>query len=165
MAAHLPSNYRVWLFGGKNEREIKQMKNRIHEAGLHETVEVSGWLTQRELQQRLGKMQLGLLPLKDNFFNRYLTAPSKFFDYLSHSLPTVSSSLPALDELVKHNNLGISVNWDQPNQVAREIVKLMGDPAKYNIMRDGVYRFAQEHTWEKRGRRIAEALFTNPPQD
>lgn len=159
MAAHLPSSYRVWLFGGKNRGEIHDMKRHIQEAGLEGTVEVSGWLTQTELQQRLGKMHLGLLPLKDNFFNRYLTAPSKFFDYLSHALPTVASSLPALDELVKQNDLGVCVDWDQPNEVAREIVRLMSDPPKYNILTDRVYRFAQEHTWEKRGQRIAKALF------
>jgi len=159
MAAHLPSNYRVWLFGGKKKQETDRMKQRIHEKGLDGTVEVSGWLSQTELQDRLGEMHLGLLPLKDNFFNRYLTAPSKFFDYLSHSLPAVASDLPALNELVKQNNLGISVNWDQPGEVAREIVKLMGDPPKYNILTDSVYRFAREHTWEKRGGRIAGALF------
>lgn len=164
MAAHLPSRYRVWLFGGKKKREIGEMKNRIHQAGLEGTVKVSGWLTQTELQQRLGEMHLGLLPLKDNFFNRYLTAPSKFFDYMSQSLPAVASSLPALDELVKQNNLGITVDWDQPNEVARSIVRLMGDPPKYNILTDSVYRFAQEHTWEKRGERIAEALFPAPAQ-
>ena len=162
MAAHLPSNYRVYLFGGKKSREIEQVEARIHQADLDDTVEVSGWLTQTELQQRLGKMHLGLLPLKDNFFNRYLTAPSKFFDYLSHALPAVASSLPALDELVKQNNLGITVDWDQPNEVAQQIVRLMGDLPKYNILTDSVYRFAQEHTWEKRGRRIADALFPAP---
>ncbi len=159
MAAQLPDNYKVYLFGGKKDREIEHLNQLIAKNHLENTVEVTGWLSQRELQKRLSNMHLGLLPLRDNFFNRYLTAPSKFFDYLAHSLPAVASSLPALDELVVQNNLGITVDWDQPHAVAREIVRLMADAPKYNILSNSVYRFAREHTWEKRGEKIRHALF------
>jgi glycosyltransferase involved in cell wall biosynthesis len=160
MAAHLPSQYKVYLFGGKKKQEVEEMEHTLREKKLDHKVTITGWLTQSELQERLGQMHLGLLPLRDNFFNRYLTAPSKLFDYLSHSLPAVASSLPALDELVAQNNLGMVVDWDQPGMVAREIIKLMDDPARYQQISDQVYTFATQHTWEKRGERIIQKLFS-----
>jgi glycosyltransferase involved in cell wall biosynthesis len=159
MAAHLPVPYKVFLFGGKKKQEVERMEETLRQRKLDHKITITGWLTQTELQQRLGQMHLGLLPLKDNFFNRYLTAPSKFFDYLSHSLPAVASSLPALDELVAQNNLGLVVDWDQPGMVAREIIILMDDPARYQQISDQVYTFATQHTWEKRGHQIKKALF------
>jgi len=159
MAAHLPSQYKVYLFGGKKIQEVEEMEQTLRQRKLDHKVTITGWLTQTELQERLGQMHLGLLPLRDNFFNRYLTAPSKFFDYLSHSLPAVASSLPALDELVAQNNLGVVVDWDQPGMVAREIIQLMNDPTRYEQISHQVYTFATQHTWEKRGQRIKKELF------
>jgi len=159
LSGHLPSQYHVYLFGGKKKREVDEMEQTLRERKLEHKVTITGWLTQTELQKRLAGMHLGLLPLQDNFFNRYLTAPSKLFDYLSHSLPAVASSLPALEELVAQNNLGLVVDWDQPGRVAREIIKLMDDPARYQQISDQAYNFASEHTWEKRGQQIIHALF------
>jgi glycosyltransferase involved in cell wall biosynthesis len=81
------------------------------------------------------------------------------FDYLSHSLPTVASPLPALKELVGNNNLGIMANWNHPDVVATHIVQLMSDMGRYRYLSDKVYEFALEHTWEKRGSKLLKALF------
>ena len=159
MAGCLPGNYKVYLFGGKKPSEMEHMRSDIREMGVEGRVEVTGWLPQSQLQERLGQMHAGLLPLKDNFFNRYLTAPSKFFDYLSHALPTIASSLPALDELVVENGVGISVNWNDPQQAAKKIAALIEDAGRYKQLRNNAFRFALEHTWKKRGQRIAAALF------
>lgn len=159
MAGHLPGIYKVYLFGGKKPSEMEQMRTDIREMGVEGRVEITGWLPQSQLQERLGQMHAGLLPLKDNFFNRYLTAPSKFFDYLSHALPTIASPLPALDELVVENGVGISVNWNEPQEAAKKIVALVEDAGRYEKLRNNALRFALEHTWKKRGQRIAAALF------
>ena len=159
MAGYLPGNYKVYLFGGKKPSEMEQMRTDIREMGVEGRVEVTGWLPQSQLQERLGQMHAGLLPLKDNFFNRYLTAPSKFFDYLSHALPTIASPLPALDELVVENGVGISVDWNEPQEAAKKIAALIEDAGRYKQLRNNALRFALEHTWKKRGQRIAAALF------
>ena len=159
MAGHLPSNYHTFIFGGRRKDEIEKLEADLEEKELEHRVTITGWMTQTELQNRLGKIHLGLLPLRDNFFNRHLTAPSKLFDYLSHSLPTVASPLPALEELVGNHNLGIMANWNHPDVVATHIVQLMSDMGRYRYLSDKVYEFALEHTWEKRGSKLVKTLF------
>ena len=159
MAGYLPANYRIFIFGGKQDKETEKLHAELKERNVAHKVTITGWLNQTELQERLSEMHLGLLPLKDNFFNRYLTAPSKLFDYLSHSLPAVASPLPALEELVNDHHLGIIADWNQPDDVAKQIVQLMDDESLYMNMTNEVYRFALEHTWEKRGKKLVEAFF------
>ncbi|MFP4621078.1 MAG: glycosyltransferase [Bacteroidales bacterium] len=159
MACYLPNNYYVYLIGGMQTAEIKRLYEELKEKGVDHKVTITGWLNQAELQKQLSEMHLGLLPLKDNFFNRYLTAPSKLFDYLSHSLPVVASHLPSLEELVQNNNLGILADWNQPDKVAKQIVQLVSDPKLYNKISGTAYAFALEHTWEKRGERIVKTFF------
>lgn len=161
VAGYLPTNYHIFIFGGRQAGEIEKMHAELEEKEVAHKVTITGWLNQTELQKRLSEMHLGLLPLQDNFFNRYLTAPSKLFDYLSHSLPSVASQLPALEELVNDHHLGIMADWNQPVEVASQIVQLMSDMGRYRYMSDKVYNFAREHTWEKRGSKLIEALFVS----
>jgi glycosyltransferase involved in cell wall biosynthesis len=159
LARYLPANYSVFIFGGRKKNDLEMLQNLVQEKNIEQKITITGWIDQYELQRRLDKMHLGLLPLKNNFFNRYLTAPSKLFDYLSHSLPSVASSLPALQELVEDNKLGITVNWDHPAEVASSIVHFMNDMDSYKNMKERIYSFALEHTWEKRGEKIVKTLF------
>lgn len=159
MAGHLPSNYHTFIFGGRRSDEMEKLHDELKDREVEHKVTITGWLNQTELQKRLGKMHLGLLPLRDNFFNRYLTAPSKLFDYLSHSLPTVASPLPSLDELVGSHQLGIMADWNHPDIVATRIVQLMSDMGRYRHLSDKVYTFALEHTWERRGGKLIKTLF------
>ena len=159
MAGHLPTNYHTFIFGGKRSDEMEKLHAELKDKEVDHKVTITGWMNQTELQKRLNEMHLGLLPLRDNFFNRYLTAPSKLFDYLSHSLPTVASHLPALEELVENHHLGIMADWNYPDKVASQIVQLMSDMGRYRYLSDKVYSFALEHTWEKRGDKLIKAFF------
>ncbi|MGM0532103.1 MAG: glycosyltransferase [Bacteroidota bacterium] len=159
MAGYLPAYYHIYVFGGIKANEMERLHKELKWKNVAHKITITGWLNQTELQKRLGKMHLGLLPLKDNFFNRYLTAPSKLFDYLSHSLPAVASPLPSLEELVKDLSLGIIADWNKPDEVASQIVQLMSDIDRYNAISNKAYSFALQHTWEKRGEKLVEALF------
>lgn len=154
--ASLPGDWKLLFVGGRDDNEINPLKKRSEELGISSQVEITGWLSVPEMRKQLNRFTIAILPLEDKFYNRYLTAPSKLFDYLAHSIPTITSDLPAIRELAG-NCLFYEEKMDA-DSLASHINKLVENPEEFNRRATLVHERAKELSWTRRGEQTAEFI-------
>jgi glycosyltransferase involved in cell wall biosynthesis len=140
---------RLVLIGGRGKEETDWMRQRIDTLGLTGRAEVTGWLPVPELAARLQKVSVALLPLTDTFYNRYLTAPSKLFDYLSQAVPVIASDLPAVRELA--NDAALYVKPGDRSELTTAMKRLLDDQEFHDQLMTKAHKRAGDLHWDRRG--------------
>lgn len=83
-------------------------------------------------------------------------SPLKIFEYLACEKPIVSSQIPNL-EFLEQQNVGILVRPEDPEELAKAIIRLVKDKKLREEMgRNGREYVVKNHSWEAIGRRTAE---------
>jgi glycosyltransferase involved in cell wall biosynthesis len=145
-------NIRVAFWGG-SETQIAQMTKRLKKRGVADHVQFVGFRPPDELQNALSReVSVGVVALRDTFYNRYLTCPVKALDYLSHGLPIIGSDLPSVREVV--GNAGRFIAPDDSSALVRAAVELLDDPQKCRAAAQASRARGLELLWEKRAARI-----------
>lgn len=144
------TDLKVLIVGGKNQQEIKKWKRILDNYGLSSRVIITGWVDKNKLSGYLNQTLLGVIPLQDSFFNRYLTSPLKLFDYLSHGIPIISSDLNSIRDLIQEDYTGVFFKPDDPENLAITIDRLYSDKEHLKEMMQNVYSTASDLSWKKR---------------
>jgi glycosyltransferase involved in cell wall biosynthesis len=113
------------------------------------------------MHERLrSEFSVGLVPLEDTFYNRYLTCPVKALDCLAHEIPMVGSDLPSVRAVA-----GSAATYCPPGDAdafAGRILDLLDDEAAYAAACGASRERAAQLSWDARARAIAsfgETLF------
>ncbi|MDM7926616.1 MAG: glycosyltransferase [bacterium] len=144
----------VRIIGGKTAAEVRIFIKRASEIAAGLNVTVTGWLDRTALENCLSGAALGALPLRDTFFNRFLTSPLKLFDYFGHGIPVLAADLPTMRELVREDETGLFFPPGNEASMADAIDRFFSQRDRWQVMRENVLKTAAEWTWEKRARRI-----------
>ena len=113
-------------------------------------VEISGWVEKQALQKYLEQTKLGIIPLQDTFFNRYLTSPLKLFDFFSFGIPVIASDLPTTRELIVENETGLFFAPNNPVDLANKIDVLLLNKKLVEKMNKIIYQTAEQFLWSER---------------
>ncbi|MCP4550156.1 MAG: glycosyltransferase family 4 protein [bacterium] len=151
-------DWKLLMIGGRNRDEIDSTYRMAAKYGVDHQLEITGWVSVPEMRRHLERISIALLPLRDTFFNRYLTAPSKLFDYMVHAIPVVASDLPCIREIL--GEAGIYVTPDSTDDLAQKIQTLAGSPARYQALAEATARRAVVLTWDRRGADVRDFLTT-----
>lgn len=141
--------------GGKSSAEVEAFRARASRLAPNVRVEVTGWLDKPGLSRCLHRAAVGVLPLRDTFFNRNLTSPLKLFDYYAHGIPVVSSDLPALRELVDDGGTGLFFPPGDSKALAGVIDRLCSDDVLLATLRRGALQKARRRRWTGRAEKLA----------
>lgn len=148
------------LAGGRNEEEISAIKDYISSRRIDKEIEITGWLSYAELIKNLQTATIGVIPLQDIFYNRYLTAPSKLFDYLSHGIPIVASDMPSIRDLVKENQNCLFYPAGENNKLALLITSLLENKELYLQMQNNNIELAKEYLWKNSAKKMLEFMLS-----
>ncbi len=148
------NDVRLLLIGGRGQAETSAMRARIDELDLTDRAEVTGWLPVPELLAKLREVSVALLPLTDTFYNRYLTAPSKLFDYLSQAVPVIASDLPAVRELA--GEAALYVKPVDRGELTSAMQRLLVDQELYEGLMMKAHQRAGDLHWDRRGEGAVE---------
>lgn len=151
-------NYSLVLVGGRNSAEIEPVARRVRELGLDEQVEITGWLPFSEVEKYLDRISVGIIPLQDIFYNRYLTAPNKLFDYLSRGIPIVARDLPAIRDFMKNGEEGILYDREDPADITNAIEKIFANKSDYSKYSNNALAKAKEYLWKTRAARMLDRI-------
>ncbi len=151
-------DYRLILIGGRNRAEIGAIESYIGEKGLREQVRITGWISFREVDALLREVSVGVIPLTDIFYNRYLTAPNKLFDYLSHCTPLIGSDLPSIRDFVQNGREGLLVEPENSRALARAIDEIFADEGKYQQFVEACRHTGERFLWKRRGREMLNLI-------
>lgn len=141
--------FRFIVVGGKTPEDIEAFKQLYPEGKLPENVKITGWIGKKELHQILVSASIGLLPLTDTFFNRYLTVPLKLFDYLAYGIITIAPDYPSCTEFIEDKVTGFTVDWDQTDKVIKLITEINLGVNKSEFS-DQIFSEAEAHLWSNR---------------
>lgn len=146
------------MAGGRNQNEIMLISKLIKELNIEKRVHITGWLDYASLEYLLRKASAGILPLKNNFYNQYLTAPSKLFDYYAHSIPVLSSYLPSIIDFTETNN---DILYFQPENISQMTVlmdKITTDKVLYKHLQERSHALARLYTWKTRSHKMLDFM-------
>ncbi|UCE18471.1 MAG: glycosyltransferase [Gemmatimonadota bacterium] len=148
----------LFIIGGKNEVEIVALQKLISALYDHSRVTLTGWVNKDHLNTYLKQTAIGILPLKDTFFNRFITSPLKLFDYYSYGIPVVASDLPTTRELIQENETGLFFQCDNSKDLAQKIDYLISNRKIMENMNRHIYHFAENFLWKHRAQSIIDTI-------
>jgi len=141
------SGFKLLLVGGRNAEEIRRVEQRIDDLQIKDCVEITGWVTYLKVETFLDKISAGVIPLIDNFYNRYLTAPNKLFDYLSRGIPIVAADLPSIRDFLKDDCEGVLFEPEKEADYIAAIRKLFSSSNYFEKLQQSSYVTAEKYLW------------------
>lgn len=121
---------------------LDQMRALAAELGLADSVRLPGWVPEKDVFRHLATADLGL----DTTLQAEVT-PVKALEYMAFGIPLVSFDLPETRRVA--SGAGVLVPPDDVETLAKEIVRLLDDPAARGRLGDaGRRRVRDELCWE-----------------
>ncbi len=96
-----------------------------------------------ELARLIGRLDCGLMILRNVPAFYYGTSPNKFFDYISAGLPVLNNYPGWLADLIRERDCGVVVPPDDPEAFADALRRLAADPAACRRMGRNARRLAE----------------------
>ena len=96
------------------------------------------------------EISIGLIFLPDDFYNHYLTAPTKMFDFISCGIPVICTELPSTKNLIPEGHQGVKLIKSKKRvEYINAIKELLEDEKKYDIAHKSNINLSKDITWKK----------------
>lgn len=148
-----------------NHSAEKEIRERIHAAGVAHLVEIRGRLDHEKMAAALSEAAIGICPLQ-SVPKFMLNIPVKVFEYWACGLPVVASDLPPIRPFFRNADAGLLFPPASASALAQSIAWLLDNPSSAAAMgargRDlVVHRFNNREEVCKLQRFCARAATTN----
>jgi len=131
------------------ERQEKVMMEKMSEPGYQNVVEFVPHMTGRELPEFVRRGGVGLSLLQAD--GEYLLpshVPTKFFEYMSQSVPIVASNMPSSYEIVEKEKVGFVVDAADVDAYVNSVLQIIDDPRMAGEMGErGRRAFLEKYNW------------------
>jgi len=118
-----------------------------------DAVRRTGHISYGEISRYLAACDICWLPLRDSGANRG-RYPLKINDYMAVGRPVVATAVGDVTDLVRRGEFGLLAT-DQPENLARQVLTLLHDPARREMMGRRARQLAEaEFTWDQIGARL-----------
>lgn len=147
-------NIRIVFLGGKPEK-ISALKKRAKALGVDGHVRFDPFQPPEEMHRAMAlEASLGIVMLKDTYYNRYLTCPVKALDYLSHGIPAIGSDIPSVREVLE--DAGTYISPDHMDGFIDAVLGLLNHPERYAEMSQRSKKRAVEISWQMRAKTLSD---------
>lgn len=146
---------KLLIIGGRDKEKNDNLLDFATTLGLDGRVEITGWISQRDIEKYLKKIKIGIVPLEDTFFNKYLTSPMKIFNYFSYGIPVIGSDLPSVREIVTERG---GLFYSDMGELSRAINKLNSSEELYHRFSEYILQKSANLLWENRGKKILKFI-------
>ncbi|MFZ2171513.1 MAG: glycosyltransferase [Methylococcaceae bacterium] len=155
LAGHLRTvNIELHSFGG-NAAQVLSLQERAEKEGLTGVLHFSPFIEPRVLHEILDNdISIGLVPLQDTFYSRYLTCPVKALDFIAHGLPTIASEIPSARAVLRE--AGFYCDSKNVTEFVDKAIALLADADSYLSATKASYSRSGELQWRLRAKRILE---------
>jgi len=134
-----------------------EIKNNLNNFRYKDRVIINGWIHPDRIPAYLSKIDIGLLPLiQDTKFNK-AKSPTKLFEYMAMSKPTVSSNIGEAGEIIQDTENGFLAKTKE--EFVEKMQKLIENPELRQKMGDKARETVEEnYSLDVLGKRIHEIL-------
>jgi glycosyltransferase involved in cell wall biosynthesis len=155
----------VFVVYGGNDQEIEIFKNNNKTSNLL----FMGHLNQSAVYEKMSMMDILLMPYQkqvsigvDSVDTSKWMSPMKMFEYMSASVPIISSDLPVLREVLVHNENCILVQPDDIEAWSNALKNIFSSDFLYKKLSENSYNeYLNEYTWSNRSRKILDLSSKN----
>ncbi len=118
-----------------------------------------GFVNRNEVAQILGKVRVGLVLFHPEP-NHVESQPNKIFEYMSASIPIVTSDFPLWRELIEKNRCGMFVDPFDSKAVAKAIEYLLKNPEEAEAMgKRGRSAVEKYYNWDTEKEKLLELYY------
>ena len=117
--------------------------------------EMLGAVPHEQVPRLLGEADIGLAPYSPDAPAYF--SPLKLFEYLAAGLAIVAADIPGVRD-VTGSEAAVLIPPGDASALAREVAVLATDHAARERLGSAARALAAEHTWQRRGQRIIEAV-------
>jgi glycosyltransferase involved in cell wall biosynthesis len=159
-ALALVPNVRLKIIGGlaPGDPDSEALRTLATEQGVIERIDFTGFLPHAEVATAITGAAAAVVPLPDNPMARYFTSPLKLFEYMAAGLPIVASDLPALREVLQHEQNALLVPPADHAALASAIRRVVADGPLAERLRAQAFQDVRDRTWRARAESIAGFL-------
>jgi len=124
------------------------LKKMVEEKQLQGKVVFKDKMPFEELRQYTMNSDLGLAIDKDTNLNYHFSLPNKLFDYIHSGIPTLSSGLVELQQIIDKYDIGYYIQNHDPKHIAEVVNFIFADEKRYNTVKQNTARAKKELCWE-----------------
>lgn len=114
-----------------------------------------------ELRQYTINSDLGLAIDKDTNLNYHFSLPNKLFDYIHSGIPTLSSGLVELKQIIDKYDIGYYIQSHDPKHIAQVINDIFTDKLRYTTVKSNTAKAKAELCWENEEKVLLELITRN----
>jgi glycosyltransferase involved in cell wall biosynthesis len=144
--------------GHEAEGDRARLEARAAALGISDRVEFTGHVAPSKVAEVLRRATILVLPNPASAISTDFTSPLKLFEYMAAGRPIVSSDLPAIREVLRHDVNALLVAPGDPGALAEGIRRLVTDRVLAARLARQALDDVKQYTWERRAERL-EALF------
>ena len=137
----------ILLIAGKGD-VFPILQKIVSEKKLEDKVIFKPKMPFAELRQYTMNSDLGLAIDKDTNLNYHFSLPNKLFDYIHSGIPTLSSGLIELKQIIDKYDIGYYIQNHDPKHIAEVITGIFADETRYNIVKLNTAKAKEELCWE-----------------
>ena len=157
-------NIHLRLVGGHpGEPDLARVRALVETLGLGDRVTITGLVPWREVADHLRTADVLVLPNPAAAISERYASPLKLFEYLALGKALVASDLPAVREIVTHEQSALLVPPDDPAALASALERLAADATLAASLGAAAARLAPEYTWDRRAERLEVVLAAVAP--
>jgi glycosyltransferase involved in cell wall biosynthesis len=138
------------IVGRGRKRQLKALRKRAQKLGVEEFVVVETAVKHKHIPAIIAQADICLAPLSYN--DRNVTqgcCPLKIIEYMAGGKPIVAANLPVVRELVCEGVEALLFEPDNPEDMARQILKLLEDEAlAAELAANAASRATHQFTWQ-----------------
>ena len=111
-----------------------------------------------ELRQYTMNSDLGLAIDKDTNLNYHFSLPNKLFDYIHSGIPTLSSGLVELKQIIDQYDIGYYIQHHDPKHIAEVISNIFADETRYNLVKQNTVKAKEDLCWENEEKTLIKII-------
>jgi glycosyltransferase involved in cell wall biosynthesis len=147
-----------------DDPDIVALAARARELGIEDRVELRGHVPYDRVPHALAAASVALLPLPDEPVARLFTSPLKLFDYMAAGVPIVASDLPALREIIRHEENGLLARAGDAEAFAAAVRRLLADPELAARLGRQARADVEGYSWDARAAALLDCIGERPSE-
>ena len=153
------------IIGGHDkEPDLARVTRLAEHLGCAARITFTGLIPPAEVAARLREADVLALPNPASAISSEFTSPLKLFEYMASGRPIVASDLPALREVLTHEDSAVLVEPGNPQALTAGILRIKNDAALGRRLAARASEDVREFTWARRAGRL-ESLFQDVSRD